>query len=244
MTNKKLIGGFLAVFLVAGVAGGFAGYYFPRLDFGSFNPTIDGNFSSSDGWRFSDYQFIEYLTLDENSTNTNNYFYIHLTSDYLYILIDFCGDITGDTTDEWLTVWIDTDNSNTNFINGNHWNISAGFGHQMLCFHTNGSDLQDTFVFGSDVFEATLNSTEVEIEYGFQNTINSQKDHRIFEIRIDVDAFSSISSNNFNIGFLGYGTAAIPFYADDGYWGAPSNFVERFFTDGFILETRYFRCKA
>jgi hypothetical protein len=204
LTNKKLFGGFIAVFLVAGVAGGFAGYYFPRLDFGSFNPTIDGNFSTSDGWRFAKWQFIEYLTLDENSTNTNNYFYVHLTDEYLYVLIDFCGDTTGDKKGEWLTIWIDTDNSQTTYSH-------TGKGGGMLCYLTESSSYNETFHHNGNLFETNLNSSKVNLGFSFQSTVNSKIEHRVFELRIDSSIFEDDSQNDFAIAFLGYGTKAVPY---------------------------------
>jgi len=243
MANKKLIGTIILVFLAAGVGGGFIGYYFPEIEGGSFNPTIDGNFSNSDGWRFADYKFIEYLTLDPDSENTNNYFYVHLTTNYLYILIDFCGDISGDTTDEWLTVWIDTDNSLTGGLDDLAWNsTSSDAGEQMFCYFPESDTFTDTFkYFTVSEFNATLNSSKVEIAHGFQKTINFNTAHRIFEIRINKNTLDNIGVDNFNIAFLGYGTAA---YYNSDFWGAPSNFAEVFYMDSQINEDRYFRCEV
>ena len=137
--RKNLIGFIIGTFLIAGVSGGFIGYFFPRIEqspaSGSFNVVIDGTFNANEGWQYSDWQFIEYLLTDVDNLDTHNFFYVHLTPTSLYILIDFISDITNDTTGEFIAVWIDTDNSLNEWIDDFDWNTSAGYpGHEMLCF--------------------------------------------------------------------------------------------------------------
>lgn len=245
MSRAKIAGAIIATFIIAGGLGWAIGYFMPEINLTEkFNPTINGEFKSSDGWEYADYQFIEYLTLDPNSNNTNNYFYVHLTNDSLYILVDFCGDVSGETEDEWLTVWIDT--SVTSSFTDSYWNssISDG-GEQMLCYIPETDTFNNTFWYsygipGTDKFATTLNATEAEISFGFQDTKNYQTPHRVFEIKIDVDAFESINSDSFSVAFMGYGTAA--YYYEMGYWGAPSNFAEVYNLQQDIVEDRYFKC--
>jgi len=242
MANKKLIGGFIAIFLIAGVAGGFIGYYFPRLDFGSFNPTIDGNFESSDGWRFANWQFTEYLLTDVNSSDAYNYYYIHLTENFLYILVDLVSDITNETDKEWISIWIDTDNNQENFYPAfNTWNDDiSDSGEEMLFYIPKTDSFNKTLTYGGIDFNSTLNSSDVSIKYGFQKTINSQLAHRVFEVQILRTSLENFNITNFNIAFFGYGTLAAITSTDS--WGAPSSFATIFYMDRIIYENSYYKC--
>lgn len=250
MSRKGLAGAVIATILIAGGLGWGIGYFMPKIDLfggGTCNPTIDGSFDSGDGWEYADYQFIEYLTLDENSSNTNNYFYVHLTDDSLYIMVDFCGDITGETEDEWFSVWIDTDNSQSSFKDVVTWNDTTSNpdrGEELLCYIPETESLIESTVYKN--YNTTLNSSDVQIKHGFQKSINSEISHRVFEMKINRTSLTNLNSTNFNVGFLGYGTAYI-YYVDNGFWGAPSSFVDTIFvsTDrNDIFEDRFFRCEA
>jgi len=181
LERKNFIGFIIGTFLVAGVSGGFIGYFFPRIaEGGAFNVVIDGNFNAAEGWQYSDWQFIEYLLTDDDNLDTHNFFYVHLTSTSLYILVDFASDITANTTDEFLAVWIDTDNSLSEFISEGHWNtFAADPGHEMLCYIPEAEHINDTLNLGGREYTATLNNTNSIVEYGFQ--LDSQL-YRKFEI--------------------------------------------------------------
>jgi len=241
MANKKLIGTIILVFLAAGVGGGFIGYYFPEIELGSFNPTVDGNFQNSDGWQYADWQFAEYLLTDVNSSDAYNFFYIHLNEDYLYILVDLVSDITPDLGDEYLSVWIDTDNNLETFYPVfNTWNNDISDpGEEMLCYIPKTDSFNDTLNYGEN-FETTLNSTVATIEYGFQKTINSQISHRVFEIQILKSSLENLNITNFNIAFFGYGTLAAITTTDS--WGAPSSFAGDFYLSNIIFEGSYYKC--
>jgi hypothetical protein len=243
--RKSLIGIIIGIFFVAGVSGGFIGYYFPRIgEVGAFNVVIDGNFNAAEGWQYSDWQFIEYLLTDDDNLVTHNFFYVHLTTDSLYILVDFASDITDNTTDEFLAVWIDTDNSLSEFTGDIHWNAFAtNPGHEMLCYIPEAEHINETLNLAGREFTATLNYTNSAVEYGFQTSINSLNSHRIFEIEIDRTALKGFNSTNFNVGFLGYGTVFIPIYIDYGFWGAPTLFASEFYDHSeWVRERTYFRC--
>lgn len=244
--RKTFIGVFIGIFLVAGISGGFIGYFFPRLEEGgAFNVVIDGDFSSAEGWQYSDWQFIEYLLTDDENLVTHNFFYVHLTPNSLYILVDFASDITDNTTDEFLAVWIDTDNSLSEFTSDIHWNAFATDpGHDMLCYIPEAEHINDTLNIGGLEYTATLNTTNVLVKFGFQSSINSPNLHRIFEIEIDRIALKGLNSTNFNIGFLGYGTVFIPIYIDFGFWGAPTLFASEFYDhSGWVRERTFFKCE-
>jgi len=251
--RKNFIGFVIGTFLIVGMSGGFIGYFFPRnnpiiVEEEIFNVVIDGNFSAVEGWQCSDWQFIQYLLTDNDNLNTHNFFYIHLTNSSLYILIDFVSDITNDTTDEFLTVWIDTDNSLTEFYLDD-WNSQIkNPGQELLYFIPEIGIINDTLrmkdIYNkSHIFSTTLNESNSIVKFGFQPSINSQYFHRVFEIEIDRVALRELNSTNFNIGFLGYGTAYIPIYPKFNFWGAPtlfaSDFYDRFFG---IREETFFKC--
>jgi hypothetical protein len=243
--RKNVIAFIIATFLVAGVSGGFIGYFLPRItEAGEFNVVIDGNFNSAEGWQYSDWQFIEYLLVDDDNLDTHNFFYVHLTSTSLYILVDFASDITANTTDEFLAVWIDTDNSLSEFVSDIHWNtFAANPGHEMLCYIPEAEHINDSLYIGGRVYSATLNHTNSIVKFGFQSSINSLNLHRIFEIEIDRAALKGLNSTNFNIGFLGYGTVFIPIYTDFGFWGAPTLFASEFYDHSmWVRERTFFKC--
>jgi hypothetical protein len=243
--RKSLIVVIMVIFIVGGVSGGFIGYYFPRLgEGGTFNAVVDGTFNAGEGWQYSDWQFIEYLLTDDDNLVTHNFFYVHLTTDSLYILVDFASDITSDTTDEFLAVWIDTDNSLTEFTGDVHWNTFATDpGHEMLCYIPQAEHINTTLNLGGREYNATLNSTIASVQYGFQSSINSPNLHRIFEIEIERTALKGLNSTNFNVAFLGYGTVYIPIYIEYGFWGAPTLFASEFYDhSGWVRERTYFKC--
>jgi len=252
MSRKGIAGAVIATLLIAGGLGLGIGYFMPDInlfgDDGTFNPTIDGSFNSADGWQYAEWQFTEYILTDPDSADSFNYFYIHLTPDSLFILVDLVSDITNDTIDEWFSVWIDTNNSQTRFWSDTVWNdTQADSGAEMLCFipesKTFNESLRVARYGGSttDNFNATLNSSDVEIEYGFQKTIHSQQSHRIFEVKINRASLKDFNATNFNVGFMGYGTMA-HILPDTLYWGAPTFFSAEYHRLGEIVEQSYFRC--
>ncbi|MFX1529101.1 MAG: hypothetical protein ACFFB4_16120 [Promethearchaeota archaeon] len=250
--RKNFIGFIIGTFFVAGISGGFIGYIFPRIiEEGVFNVSIDGNFNAGEGWQYSDWQFIEYLLVDNEDLNTHNFFYIHLAPNSLYILIDFASDITNDTTDEFLSVWIDTDNSLSEFPTDESWNSQiTNPGQELLCFIPEAGTINDTLYIADLVFPVndliyltTLNESNSIVKFGFQSSINSPYLHRIFEIEIDRAALRGLNSTNFNFGFLGYGTVYIPIYTELGIWGAPTLFVSDFYDRSrWIREQTFFKC--
>jgi len=255
MDRKGLIGIIIVFFLVGGLAGGFIGYYFPTEEegptTGSFNAIIDGYFDEGEGWQYSNWQFIEYILTDDDNLDSNNFFYVHLTQSSLYILVDFLSDITNDTTDEYLSVWIDTDNSLTEIFGYSEWNFyvtNKYTGQEMLCYVPETQSYNDTLhtnIYGVKyAYLTTLNESESTVKFGFQSSINSGELHRIFEIEISRDSLSAFNATNFNIGFLGYGTVLIPLYIDSGFWGAPTLFSSDFYyTYGWIREATFFKCE-
>jgi hypothetical protein len=243
------------MFLIGGLAGGFAGYFFPRgvPAAGSFNVVIDGDFNKDEGWQYSDWQFTEYLITDDDNLDCFSFFYVHLTQSSLYILVDFVSDITNDTTDEYIAVWIDTDNSLTEFQGVTNWNSNINNpGHEMLCYIPETKTINDTLRIDvsiyTNIYLTTLNETESTVKFGFQSSINANQLHRIFEIEIIRDSLRAFNATNFNIGFLGYGTVFIPLYIDSGFWGAPTLFssdfyyTNYFYLSGWIREATFFKC--
>ena len=74
MKRKNFIGFIIGIFFLAGTFGGFIGYFFPRIiEEGVFNVTIDGKFNTVEGWQHSDWQFVEYLLVDDENLNTHNF---------------------------------------------------------------------------------------------------------------------------------------------------------------------------
>ncbi|MGB5912830.1 MAG: hypothetical protein WBH31_16690 [Promethearchaeia archaeon] len=253
--RKGLIGIIIGMFLVGGLAGGFIGYFFPRgvPTAGSFNAVIDGYFNEDEGWQYSDWQYTEYLLTDDDNLDCFNFFYVHLTQSSLYILVDFVSDITNDTTDEYLAVWIDTDNSQTTFYGDIDWNSFVGApGHELLCYVPQTNTINDTLRIDvwsiTNIYLTTLNESESTVKFGFQSSINGVQLHRIFEIEINRDSLSAFNATNFNLGFLGYGTVLIPLYFDTGFWGAPTLFssdfyyCNYFYLSGWIREAAFFKC--
>jgi len=257
--TKKLMIVVLMVFLLGGI--GFMSYILltrqPEEDNSellalllgqqqTFNPTIDGTFSSSDGWKYADFKFTEYLITGFDTLDAYNYFYLTLDSEYLYGCADLVSDITNGTDEEWFSVWIDSDNNADWLFNGTDetsWNYSVinNQGEEMFYYNTSSDEFMDYCHDDKNGIDwmATLDVTDVKINFSFQSTPNGKQAHRVYEFRIDKSALEGIGTN-YSVAFLGYGTMfTLPY---DYYWGAPSYFPSAFYYEEYIDEDTYFHC--
>jgi hypothetical protein len=220
----------------------------------TFSPTIDGQFTSGDGWALAEYQFTEYLITDDESLDAYNYFYVQLTENYLYACADLVSDITNEvgtslggdpwfpSGEEWFSMWIDTDNGGDYFTSPETWNatLSDG-GEEMFCYIPQNDTFLGYFydAIHAESYRATLNESNVDLEYGFQTTAFGSIAHRVYEVRINREALEALSTN-FSLAFLGYGTMfTVP---TSNYWGAPTYFVDEIYYNGWIWESTYFSC--
>jgi len=212
----------------------------------SFSPTIDGQFTASDGWEYADFKFTEYLITGSDTLDAYNYFYLALDSEYLYGCADLVSDITNGTDEEWFSVWIDSDNNADWLFNGTDeysWNYSVinNQGEEMFCYNTSSGEFMDYCRddYNGIDWMSTLDVTDVKIGFSFQETPNGGQAHRVYEFRIDKSALEGIGTN-YSVGFLGYGTMfSLP---SNYYWGAPSYFPSSFYYETYIDEEAYFHC--
>lgn len=83
------------------------------------NIVIDGNINETE-WSDADWKVEFYLNIDEvfNPPDSDGYNYLYLGEDIynLYIGLDLCSDQTGNVTEEWLGVWLNTNNRSFNNI--------------------------------------------------------------------------------------------------------------------------------
>jgi len=77
------------------------------------NIVIDGTINEAE-WSDRDWKVEFYLNIDDAfnppDSDGNNYMYLGEDLDNLYIGLDLCSDQTGNETDEWLGVWLNTNN--------------------------------------------------------------------------------------------------------------------------------------
>ncbi|MHA1679605.1 MAG: hypothetical protein ACTSUE_01265 [Promethearchaeota archaeon] len=216
------------------------------------NPTIDGVWKDGDRWSGSSWVFSEYIIADELDETGQNYFYIHLTSEYLYILADLVSDVTGGAgSGEWFSVLIDGDNSSWIFSESS-WNAhlgDPGYGNDMLVYdYDSGTfnaslDIDPYGTGGPFSFYTSLNESDVDLAAGFQATINGQTPHRIYELAIAVSSLNEFNASAFKIGFLGYGTLSTIINGEySAFWGAPTYVYYEFQIFYVIQELAYFPC--
>ncbi len=285
MADKKSIYASLLILVIGLSSGLLIGMNLQRAPTpGIFNPTIDGRMDPAENWDANTY-YSFFLNLDEEHEDTKNFLYVNYTEDYVYILFDFCGDITDDELEnEFIVVWIDTLKDDYQYEwqpgewNGDHYdfyyhNFSSGdteqldreiytswfweghssralpevsqgnalcrilehetrIGHgtEVIAYNLTAESTylitQNFYVQDTPDYIATFphvqymgpsqsaygkleSSAEFEIAWGFGPSINSDEDHRIFEIKIDASTLSNYSvERGVSVLVQGYGTAA------------------------------------
>jgi hypothetical protein len=215
-----------------------------------FNPTIDGTWSDDEGWdtitEEDSWLFAEYIIVNEyEHYSLTNYYYIHVDNNYLYILIDLVSDTTNNTEDEWISIFIDGDNSQWFCYDVTQWDEEEEDAHDSFCYYTEFNTFTENTTlpeqFSVNEWNTSLNEDDVSIAYGFQKTENGEIEHRIFEIQIMIDSLMYFNSSAFNIAFVGYGTLSAIYLSE--YWTAPTYFGFGHFAYGWIDEYTYFRCR-
>jgi hypothetical protein len=230
------------------------------------NPTMDGVWNANEKWEEAEWTFIEYIIPDVEHLPANNYFYIHVDEDYLYICADLVSDITGDSDPaEWFSVWIDTDDSHYSFSESN-WNKNVDMmnggspvksddpeeadGAMMFFYNITSDTFNESYSYYSYEldsqmdFETNLNESNTVVEAGFQSTINGALPHRVFEVRIDITALYNFNPDAFGIAFKGYGTMLSHPVAKTQYWGAPTYFIWGMYEYDTVFEDSYFQCNT
>lgn len=209
-----------------------------------FNPILDGNFDSSEGWDNGEgWYFVDYLIATPDHLTCENHFYIHLVGDELYIMMDLVSDITQDEEGEFISVWIDGDLDLDYYYNSLDWNNSDSESRDMFCYYPE-SGYNDyaklPYYSGFNYYESTLNDLHVDIACNFTSSPNGKIQHRIYECMIKTGYINDFNSSGFGIAFAGYGTLASPIFMDD--WSSPTEFQVMNFFYGYIEEYSYFRC--
>ncbi len=216
----------------------------------TFNPVIDGVWNAEENWDKhigTSWMYAEYIVTDMEHMTTTNYVYVHLDLDtgLLYYLLDFVSDGTDDTTDEFLTWWYNgNDTFYDTFSNDISWNnviSDPDYSNEMFCFIPETETFNSTFDIFSYSYTTTLDETNVDMAFGFQNTTNARFEHRIFEFSVDINDLKFFKNGEkFDFAFLGYGTAST--YITSGLWSAPVDLGYYLWDTGKIDEYLYFRC--
>jgi hypothetical protein len=106
----------------------------------------------------------------------------------------------------------------------------------MFIYNTSADAFEEDY----ESWDSSLNESDIDLEFSFQNTPNGEIDHRVYEFRINRTSLSGIGEN-FSIAFLGYGTMATTIL-DTIDWGAPTYFDAILFDSNAIFEDSYFKC--
>lgn len=74
--------------------------------------TVDGNLTQSE-WADAEHKIDWFM--DADPENSDGYNYLYLAEDYnnLYVALDLCSDQTNNTADEWVGIWLNTDETVT-----------------------------------------------------------------------------------------------------------------------------------
>ncbi|MBD3406325.1 MAG: hypothetical protein GF411_09465 [Candidatus Lokiarchaeota archaeon] len=83
-----------------------------NLEFNISNIIIDGNITSNE-WDNAEQKIAWYMDADPANSDGYNYMYLAEDSDNLYIAVDLCSDQTGSTTEEWIGIWLNTNETDT-----------------------------------------------------------------------------------------------------------------------------------
>jgi len=110
------------------------------------NIVIDGTINEAE-WSDSDWEVEFYLNIDDvfNPPDADGYNYLYLGEDLdnLYIGLDLCSDQTGGETDEWLGVWLNT--NNRSFDNSSTWVSYIDDGVESLLHDVENDDVYPFF---------------------------------------------------------------------------------------------------
>lgn len=104
---------FITIFLALGLVGGILiGYLIGGISITPrFNPTIDG-IIRTDEYESANYRIGQYF--DVNNTNGDsdglNYFYLGQDTNNVYIAVDLVSDTTNSTSNEWFSIFMNTNN--------------------------------------------------------------------------------------------------------------------------------------
>lgn len=98
---------------------------------------IDGNISE---WDDPEHKVGWYMDADPENSDGNNYMYLAEDPDNLYIAVDLCSDQTGSTTEEWIGIWLNTNDTDTTAFTVNErrtkWYNALDAGLESLIFDT------------------------------------------------------------------------------------------------------------
>jgi len=110
------------------------------------NIVIDGVINETE-WSDGDWKDEFYLNIDDafNPPDSDGFNYLYLGEDLdnLYIGLDLCSDQTGDETDEWLGVWLNT--NNRSFTNTSDWESYFNDGVEALIHDVEKDDVYPFF---------------------------------------------------------------------------------------------------
>lgn len=222
-----------------------------------WNATIDGEWSEDETWEDSYNVHTQYIipNCSEDHHRDYNYFYIHSTSEWLYVLVDLTSDTTNDPDEDWigLSLWTRP----LNEINCSCYDcgcvaedqIHQGF--EFVYFNktiNRGNQTFDILFTNWDESYQFQETTQLDwedhedwnvwVKEGFQKTINSDKKHRIYEFKFRISALEFEKegttkglNERFYIAFEGYGTMS-PILSDiwtapaGNYFGCPVTYYE------------------
>ena len=138
--------------------------------------TVDGTITEAE-WDGLDWKVPFYLDIDDagNPPDTDGYNYMYLGEDLtnLYIGLDLCSDKTGGTNDEWISVWLNT--NNRTFSNYLEWESYLDNGVESLVYDV---ERDQEMEFLKNSIGGVLSRVNDESEYiATYGTINGNTSH-------------------------------------------------------------------
>ena len=152
--------------------------------------SLDGTISEAE-WINASQKIDFYLEVDNDNADAYNYLYLAEDYENLYVGLDLCSDITGNTDDEWLGLWLNTDNRT--FSSESQWEQTLDQGAESLLYSVENDTIWTMFN-QSQINPLATNRTDSPY---FFNTItgSSNGDSNSFKNH-DGDYYSVVSDGN------------------------------------------------
>ena len=182
--------------------------------------TIDGVINETI-WELADHKIEFWIDADPANFDAFNYMYLGEDATHLYIGLDLISDITGDSSGEWVGVWLIT--NNRTFTNPTEWRSYINNGTEALIYDVHQSQVMN-FTTNATVADGhigcqNLTVSTYELVWGFSASTNNASNHRMFEIKILKSDLELYDPNGYlGVYVAGYGTLSIN---NQPYWHYP-----------------------
>lgn len=151
---------------------------------------LDGVINEAE-WATANHKVEFWLNVDENHKDGNNYLYLGEDRENLYLGLDLCSDNTTDETDEWIGLWLNTDNSK--YSSTNEWEDKVDSGAESLIHDVQNDNNWPFFnESSSSLSQVTFNSKVNDISE--INLINGTLSGEISDLDSISDSYMELDS--------------------------------------------------